>query len=181
MKILGIVGSLRQGSFNKSLLISAIDLAPKEMNIEIFDLGKIPPFNQDMETNLPESVKEFKDKIISADGILFATPEYNYSIPGVLKNAIDWASRPFGQNSWENKAVAIIGASPGMQGTARAQTALRQTFTFLNVYCMNRPEIYVAKAADKFSADGKLIDSETKDYLQKFLVEYEKWTLRMNK
>jgi chromate reductase len=181
MKILGIAGSLREGSYNKSLLLSATELAPKEMDIEIFDLGKIPPYNQDLETNLPEIVKDFKDKIIAADGILFATPEYNYSIPGVLKNAIDWASRPFGQNAWENKAAAIIGASTGMLGTARAQTALRQTFTFLNVFCMNRPEIYVAKAADKFSAEGKLTDDETKDYLKKFLEEYEKWILRMNK
>lgn len=174
-KILGIAGSLRKDSFNRSLLRAAVELAPSEIEIEIFDIAEIPLFNQDLEVNSPEIVKKFKSKIESADGILFVTPEYNYSIPGVLKNAIDWASRPYGQNSFEGKPVAIMGASVGMGGTIRAQIALRQTFGFLDVRDMKKPEIYVTTATAKFSADGKLTDTDTRDHVEKFLLSFSAW------
>lgn len=143
IKILGFAGSLRKGSYNKSILSAALEMVPVNSILEIFDLEGIPPFNQDLENQPPERVKEFKTKIRSADAILIATPEYNYSIPGVLKNAIDWASRPFGDNAFEGKPVVLMGASPGMLGTARSQYHLRQTFIFLNMYPLNRPEVMV--------------------------------------
>ncbi len=179
MKILGICGSLREKSYNKGLLEAAKGLAPENMEIEIVDLSEIPSFNQDLEMNLPEAVVEFKAKIEEADGLLFATPEYNYSVPGILKNAIDWASRPFGQNIFEGKPVAIMGASIGMSGTIRAQIALRQTFAYLNVYDMKKPEIYVTDATNKFSAESKLTDTDTSDHLSKFLQAFEIWVKKM--
>lgn len=114
--ILGFAGSLRKGSYNKALLRAALELSPEDAKIEIFDLEGIPPYNMDMENRMPETVKEFKAKIRAADAILIATPEHNYSVPGVLKNAIDWASRPYGDNSFEGKPVGIMSASTGMLG-----------------------------------------------------------------
>src|SRR5690348_5358795 len=132
LNILGIAGSLRRGSFNKAVLRSAISLAPSNVTLETFDIGSFPLFNQDDEKSPPEVIRQFKEKIRASDAILFATPEYNYSVPGVLKNAIDWASRPYGDNAWERKPVAIMSASVGMLGGARAQQHLRQMFVFLN-------------------------------------------------
>lgn len=147
--ILGFAGSLRKNSYNKALLRAAVDLVPKDATLEVFDIEGIPPFNQELETRMPEKVKEFKAKIKTADAILIATPEYNYSIPGVLKNAIDWASRPYGDNSFEGKPVAIMGASSGRIGTARAQYHLRQVCVFLNMYPINRPEVFVTFTHEK--------------------------------
>jgi len=141
LRILGFAGSLRVGSYNRALLRAATDLLPDGTTLEIFDLDGIPPFNQDVEMNMPAKVKEFKSKIGEADAILIATPEYNYSVPGVLKNAIDSASRPYGDNPFNDKPVAIISASVGMLGGARAQYHLRQTFIFLNMYPINTPEV----------------------------------------
>jgi chromate reductase len=135
---------------------------PKGAVFETFNLEGIPPFNQDLETKPPEKVKEFKAKIKAADAILIATPEYNYSIPGVLKNAIDWASRPYPDNSFDNKPVALMGASVGMLGTARAQYHLRQCFVFLNVYTINEPEVMIPYAQEKIDADGRLKDEKTR-------------------
>ena len=143
IKVLGFAGSLRQGSYNKVLLRSAADLVPDDMQLEIFDLEGIPPFNQDIERNMPNKVREFKTKIREADAILIATPEYNFSVPGVLKNAIDWASRPYGDNPFDGKPVAIMSASPGMLGGANAQFHLRQTCVFLNMYPINKPLVIV--------------------------------------
>jgi len=126
VKIFGVAGSLRKGSFNKMLLKAALEVAPQEVELEIFDLEGIPPFNQDLENYPHQKVTELKEKVKGADGILIVTPEYNYSVPGVLKNAIDAASRPYGTNPFEGKPVAIMGASIGMLGTARAQYHLRQ-------------------------------------------------------
>ncbi len=122
LKILGFAGSLRVGSYNKALLRAAIELLPDNTTLEIFDLDGVPPFNQDLENDMPTKVKEFKSKIREADAILIATPEYNYSVPGVLKNAIDFASRPYGDNPFNDKPVAIMSASIGMLGGARAQS-----------------------------------------------------------
>src|SRR4030065_1261567 len=127
ISILGFAGSLRKDSYNKSILRAAIEFLPKDTELEIFNLEGIPPFNQDIENQPPEKVREFKTKIRAADAILIATPEYNYSIPGVLKNAIDWASRPYGDNAFDGKPTAILGASIGMTGTGRAQDHLADT------------------------------------------------------
>jgi len=142
VSILGFAGSLRKGSHNKALLGAALELVPKGARLEIFDLEGIPPYNQDLENQPPEKVKEFKAKIRAADAILIATPEYNYSIPGILKNAIDCASRPHGDNAFEHKPVAIMGASPSMIGTARAQYHLRQCFVYLTCFALNQPEVH---------------------------------------
>ena len=179
LKVLGFAGSLRLGSYNKALLRAAVNLVPEDMNIEIFDLEGIPPFNQDTEENMPEKVKEFKTRIREADAILIATPEYNYSVPGVLKNAIDWASRPYGDNPFDGKAVAIMSASVGMLGGARAQYHLRQIFVFLNMYPINRPEIIVPFAQDKFDASGKLLDDNTSKFLGQLLHNLANWTRKL--
>jgi chromate reductase, NAD(P)H dehydrogenase (quinone) len=144
--------------------------------ISIFDIDGIPGFNQDIEAEMPVNVKEFKSKIRDSDGILIATPEYNYSVPGVLKNAIDWASRPYGDNAFDGKPVAIMSASIGKFGGTRAQYHLRQMFVFLNMHPVNGPEVMVTLAQDKFDADGKLVDEDTKKYVSQLLQNLAKWT-----
>ena len=179
LTVLGFAGSLRRGSYNKALLHAAVGLVPQDMNLEIFDLEGIPTFNQDTEQNMPEKVKDFKTKITEADAILIATPEYNYSVPGVLKNAIDCASRPYGDNPFDGKPVAIISASIGMLGGARAQYHLRQIFVFLNMYPINRPEVIVPFAQDKFDVNGNLLDNDTKKFLGQLLQNLANWTRKL--
>ena len=179
MVILGIAGSLRQQSFNRSLLRAAQELAPDGATIETFELDGIPSFNQDEEGNPPAKVVELKQRIRSADAILFVTPEYNYSVPGVLKNAIDWASRPYGDSAWNGKPVAVMGASVGTIGTARAQYHLRQSFVFLNMYAVNQPEVMVANAHKHFDQDGKLTDETAKKLIRQLLEELVSWTRRL--
>ena len=169
IKILGIAGSLRKGSYNRAALRAAQQLAPDGAALEIFELEGLPLFNADNEKPLPAKVAELKAKIRSADAILFVTPEYNYSVPGVLKNAIDWGSRPYGDNAWEHKPVAIMGASPGMLGSARAQYHLRQVFVFLNVHAINQPEVMIANAAQNFDAEGNLTNETTKNLIRQLL------------
>ena len=169
IRILGISGSLRHQSYNTAVLRAAMDLAPPGVTIETFELDGIPPFNQDEETRPPATVLELKGRVRAADGILFVTPEYNYSVPGVLKNAIDWASRPYGDNVWDGKPAAVMGASIGAIGTARAQYHLRQVFVFLNVFPVNRPEVMIGNAAQRFDAEGNLTDETTKDYMRQLL------------
>jgi chromate reductase len=181
IKILGFAGSLRRYSLNKALLRAAVQLAPKDVIIETFDLEGIPPFNQDLEAQPPQKVKEFKAKIKEADAILIATPEYNYSIPGVLKNAIDWASRPYTDNALEGKPVAMMGASTGMLGTARAQYHLRQSFVFLNMHPTNRPEVFVAHAQEKFDENGNLKDEKTQQIIATLIENLVAWTIRLRK
>jgi len=167
--ILGFAGSLRQGSYNRALLRAALELVPNGTKLKIFELDGIPPFNQDFESSPPEKVREFKREIKAADALLIATPEYNYSIPGVLKNAIDWASRPYGDNAFEGKPVAMMSASIGMLGGARAQYHLRQSFVFLNMHPLNRPEVFVSFAAQKFDDKGTLLDEKAKDLIRELL------------
>jgi chromate reductase len=181
MKVLGFAGSLRAASFNRGLLRAAVELAPAGMEIETFDIAGIPPFNQDHEAQPPEAVKEFKARIRAADAILIATPEYNYSIPGVLKNAIDSASRPYGDNPFDGKPVAVMGASIGALGTARAQYHLRQSFVFLNMLPLNRPEVMVATAEGKFDAAGRLTDEPTRQRVRELLEALAAWTKRLSK
>jgi len=163
MKILGIAGSLRKESYNRGLLRAALEVVPKGCHLEVFDLSGIPVYNEEDEVRIPERVVQFKKAIRASDAILIATPEYNYSIPGILKNAIDWASRPYGDSAWDGKPVAIVGASPAIQGTARAQYHLRQTFVYLNMYPLNKPELMVGVAQDKFDAQGNLLDAEVRE------------------
>lgn len=179
VRILGIAGSLRKASFNKALLRAAVELAPKDAEMETFDIEGIPPYNQDLEGQPPERVKELKRKIREADAILFVTPEYNYSIPGVLKNAIDWASRPYGDNAWQGKPVAVAGASVGMLGTGRAQYHLRQCFVFLDMHAMNQPEVMVPFVADKVDAGGRLTDEKTRQKIGDLLAALVKWSRRL--
>ncbi len=169
--ILGIAGSLRKGSYNKALLRAAAELLPAGAELEIFDLEGITPFNQDLENDPPGRVSEFKAKIRAAEAILIATPEYNFSMPGVLKNAIDWASRPFGDNAWNAKTAAVMSASTGMLGGARAQYHLRQTFIPLNMRCVVQPELIVTFAAQKFDEGGRLTDEAARKILQLLLKE----------
>ena len=154
-------------------------MVPDDIQLEIFDLEGIPPFNQDTEQNMPDKVKEFKTKIREADGILIATPEYNFSVPGVLKNAIDWASRPYGDNPFDGKPVAIMSASPGMLGGANAQFHLRQTCVFLNMYPINKPLVIVTFAQDKFDSNGKLLDDNTKKFLGQLLENLANWARKL--
>jgi chromate reductase len=175
MTILGIAGSLRQASLNRGALRAAQQLTPEGASLEIFDLAGIPPYDQDEEAHPPERVVQFKERIRAADAILIATPEYNYSIPGVLKNAIDWASRPYGDSAWEGKPVAIMGASMGPLGTSRAQYHLRQVFVFLNMYPLNRSEVMITFASKRFDEKGNLVDEDTKAHIQKLLAALVEW------
>lgn len=179
--ILGFAGSLRKGSFNKALLRAANELLPPGVVLEIFELDGIPAFDQDLEGNAPKIVQEFKTKIRAADALLIATPEYNYSVPGVLKNAIDWASRPYGDNAFENKPVAVMSASIGMLGGARAQYHLRQMFVFLDMHPINRPEVMMPLARDKVDAGGALTDEMTKGLIRDLLKNLVEWTMRLKK
>jgi len=179
IKIFGFAGSLRKGSYNRALLRVALESVPGNAELEAFDLEGIPPFNQDLENQPPEKVKEFKAKIRAADAILIVTPEYNYSIPGVLKNAIDWASRPYGDNAFDKKPVAMMGASVGMLGTARAQYHLRQSLVFLNMYPLNQPEVMVPFVADKVDASGNIKDQKTRDKVRELLEHLVAWTRRL--
>jgi len=169
IEILGIVGSLRTGSFNHLALKAAQELVPDGAVLDLIDLNGIPVFNQDDEMAVPAAVREFKRRIMAANAILFATPEYNYSIPGALKNAIDWASRPYGDSAWQGKPAAILGASPGHLGTARAQYHLRQVLVALDMSVVNQPEVMISNAAQRFDQDGKLTDELTRKSIQKLL------------
>ncbi len=169
MKVLGISGSLRKKSFNTSALRAAQELAPSGMQIELFDLASIPLYNEEIyEKGFPPSVESLRREIKAADALLIATPEYNYSVPGVLKNAIDWVSRP-PEQPFDGKKIAIMGASPSLFGSARAQYHLRQCFIYLNGVILNRPEVFIGNAMEKFDKDGKLIDSKTQEMIKKLL------------
>lgn len=177
--ILGIAGSLRRDSFNRATLRAAQKLAPAGATIEIFELDGISGFNQDEESQPPERIIELKQRIRRADAVLFVTPEYNYSVPGVLKNAIDWASRPYGDSAWNGKPVAIMGASVGVSGTVRAQYHLRQMFVFLNMYPVNQPEVMIGSATKRFDADGNLTDETSRKLIQQLLQELVRWTKQL--
>ena len=161
IKILGFGGTLRKGSFTQSLLQEAALLCPPSAELEVFErLGEFPLFSSELENKVPEVIKEFKNKIKNADAVLIVTPEYNFSIPGYLKNALDWASRPYGDNSFDEKPGLIISASPGMLGGVKAQYAMRQTCVFLNIHLLNKPEIIIPSIHEKMK-DGKLADEHT--------------------
>jgi chromate reductase len=176
VKILGFAGSLRKASYNRSVLRAAVMLVPQGAQLDTFELDNIPPYNQDHEREPPHAVRAFKASVKAADAILIVTPEYNYSVPGVLKNAIDWASRPYGDNTWDGKAVGMVGASVGMLGTARAQYHLRQMFVFLNMFPLNQPEVMISHAEGKFDNEGNLTDQITIQKIRELLESLTKWT-----
>jgi chromate reductase, NAD(P)H dehydrogenase (quinone) len=181
MNVLGICGSLRKASFNRALLHAAVSVAPAGMNVDIFDrVRELPLYNADVEQlGDPEPVVALKQAVRRADAVLIATPEYNYSVPGVLKNAIDWASRPPSTGVLRGKPIAIFGASPGNGGTIRAQYHIRQTFVFTQSYVMVAPEIFVPRAHDKFQ-DGVLTDEPTREHLRKFMTALADWTRKIS-
>lgn len=181
VKILGIPGSLRQASFNRFALRAAQSLLPPGASLDLFELEGIPPYNQDHDKQPPARVVELKTRVRAADAVLFSTPEYNYSMPGVLKNAIDWASRPYGDSAWQGKPVAVMGASVGMLGSARAQYHLRQCFIFLNMYPVNQPEVLIANAAQRFNDNGELTDETSRELIRKLVAELVAWTTRLGK
>jgi chromate reductase len=177
--ILGIAGSLRKTSYNRAVLRAATGLVPAGAEIEVFELDGLPFFNQDNEQDPAAVTIEFKKKIRASDAILFVTPEYNYSVPGVLKNAIDLASRPYGDSAWNGKPAAIMGASIGSIATARAQYHLRQMMVFLNMFPVNQPEVMIGNCAGLFDADGNLTDDTTKGYITKLIQNLVDWTKRI--
>ena len=179
--VCGIAGSLRRGSLNRALLRATQELAPADMEIRIFDrVGEIPLYNQDVEAEGdPEPVQALKRAIGEADALLVATPEYNHGVPGVLKNAIDWASRPPGRSVLAGKPAAILGASPGITGTARGQSQLRQAFVFTDTPALPQPEILVYRAHEKFDAEGRLTDEKTREFVGKLLRGLADWTRRL--
>jgi chromate reductase len=179
VRILGIAGSLRRQSYNRAALRAAVDLVPQGTLLEIADISGLPGFNQDDEQNPAAKVVELKKQIRAADAILIVTPEYNYSIPGVLKNAIDWASRPYGDSAWRGKPVAVMGASIGVLGTARAQYHLRQCFVFLDMHPLNQPEVMIANAAERFDAHGNLAHEPTRQIIRQLLENLVSWTSRL--
>lgn len=179
IRILGIAGSLRRESYNRAALRAATQLVPEGATIDIFELDGIPGFNQDEEQEPPAKVVELKRRIREADAILFVTPEYNYSVPGVLKNAIDWASRPYGDSAWNGKPAAIMGASIGAIGTARAQYHLRQMFVFLNMFPINQPEVMIGNASERFDSQWNLTDDATKEFIRELLQNLVEWTRRI--
>lgn len=178
-RIVGICGSLRKGSYNRMLLNAAMEVLPKDATMEVAEISGIPGFNADSESDIPESVREFKAKVKAADAVLFVSPEYNYSVPGVLKNAIDWASRPPAESAWAGKPVAVMGASTGMLGTARMQYHLRQAFVFLDMHPLNKPEVMVSFAAEKFDKDGKIKDAKTRELVAKLLENLVAWAKKV--
>ncbi len=179
--ILGIPGSLRKASYNRGLIRAAQTLVPDGVTLEVFDLDGIPLYNQDEETRPPARVTQLKSRIRAADAILIATPEYNYSIPGVLKNAIDWASRPYGDSAWDSKPVAIMGASVGFTGAARAQYHLRQAFVYLNMHTLNRPEVMVGNAASRFDDQGNLTDESSREHIRQLLAALVDWARKLER
>lgn len=165
-KILALSGSLRSGSFNTAIVESIKDLVPTDVEVVIAKIDTIPLYNQDLENNFPKEAQDFKDNILSADAIVISTPEYNRSFPGVLKNAIDWASRPYGKNAFAGKPVLVLGATGGTVGTALAQYHLKQVLSYLDANIVGQPELFIGGATDKIK-DGVLIDEDTKDHIRK--------------
>ena len=179
--VCGIAGSIRAGSYNVALLRAACELVPESMEIRVFQgLASIPPYDADLDgEKSPAPVRELRNAIRQADALLISTPEYNYSIPGLLKNAIDWASRPGNASVLNRKPAAIMGASSGAYGTVRAQLALRQSLLFTETHVLLKPEVLVTFAKDKFDPDGKLIDKTTRDFVRQLLERLAAWTVRL--
>jgi chromate reductase len=181
INVLAICGSLRAGSYNRAALRTAIELKPPGMTIETADIGSFPLYNEDVRAQgFPPPVETLRRQIAAADALLFVTPEYNYSIPGVLKNAIDWASRPPDQ-PFAGKPVAIMGAGAGMAGTARAQYDLRRCCVFLDMHPINKPEVLIGQAQTKFDVEGRFTDEVGRGLIRDLLVALEQWTRQIGR
>ena len=174
-KIAVVVGSLRKDSFNRKLALALAALAPESLKLEIVEIGHLPLYNQDLDGAPPAEWVAFKQAIAAADGVLFVTPEYNRSVPGVLKNAIDVGSRPYGKSAWSGKPGAVVSASPGAIGGFGANHHLRQSLVFLNVPTMAQPEAYVGGIDKALGEDGSISNPGTREFMQKFLAAFERW------
>ncbi|QDZ28526.1 NADPH-dependent FMN reductase [Noviherbaspirillum sp. UKPF54] len=172
------VGSLRKESLNRKMAHALIGLAPPSLKMEIVEIGGLPLYNQDFDPDPPQPVRDFKQRVQAADAVLFITPEYNRSVPGVLKNAIDTASRPYGQSAWEGKPGAVISVSPGKIGGFGANHHLRQSMVFLDVPMMQQPEAYIGGAGELFDDKGGIANDSTRDLMQKFLQAFAQWIER---
>lgn len=180
LNVVGIAGSLRRGSYNRGLIRAAVDLTPADMRLTVHELGDLPLFNADLEAEGdPDPVRRLKEAIGAADALLIATPEYNRCVPGVLKNAVDWASRPARQSVLTNKPVAIMGASTGGGGTARAQAHLRDGLGYTNGLVLPQPEVLVPFAASRFDEAGDLTDDQTKDAIRDLLAALAEWVRQL--
>lgn len=173
-----IVGSLRAGSFNRKTALALGELAPDDLTLEIVEIGGLSFFNQDLEKTPPGDWTAFRDRIRRADGVLFVTPEYNRSVPGVLKNALDVGSRPYGQSAWDGKPCAVVSVSPGAIGGFGANHHLRQSLVFLNMPCMPQPEAYVGGASDLFDEAGALKNDGTRKFLSDVMAAFARWVDR---
>ncbi len=173
-----VVGSLRTGSFNRKMAQALTAIAPESLKLEIVEIGALPLYNQDDDANPPAPSAEFKQKIAAADAVLFVTPEYNRSVPGVLKNAIDIASRPYGKSAWDGKPCAVISVSPGALGAFGANHHLRQSLVFLNMPTLAQPEAYIGGAAEMFDEAGGFKKAETRQFMDKFLAAFAVWAER---
>jgi chromate reductase len=173
-----IVGSLRKQSLNRKMANALIGLAPDSLELEIVEIGQLPHCNADDEASPPQTTVDFKRKIESLQGVLFVTPEYNRGVPGVLKNAIDVASRPYGKNSWSGKPTAVMSVSPGALGAFGANHQLRQSFVFLDMPAMQQPEAYIGNAAALFDDKGEIVDASTRTFVQRFLESFAAWVAR---
>ena len=180
LRVLGIAGSLRRGSYNRALLKAAAGLLPADTVIETAEIGALPLYDADLEAaGVPAAVTVLKARVRAADAVLIATPEYNTSVPGVLKNALDWLSRPPDQ-VLNGKPAAIMGATPGLFGTVRSQQHLRQIAAALNLLVLAKPDVFIARAAEKFDAEGELTDERSREAVRKLLAALRDWTLRLH-
>ncbi len=179
LRILGISGSARKGSYNTALLEAAVELMPPGSVLEPFDVSVLPLFNQDLEADLPQAIREFKQRIRDCDAVLFSTPEHNYSVSALLKNAIEWGNRPEIDNSWDGKPAAIISASTSPRGGVRAQLHLRQIMVDLNMHPINQPQVLVARAQEKFDSNSRLTDEKIREALRTLLATLVDWTVKL--
>jgi chromate reductase len=170
-----LVGSLRKESYNLKMARALMAMAPETLSLELISIGDLPLYNADLESTPPELYKSFRDQIRNSDGVLFLTPEYNRSVPGVLKNAIDVGSRPYGKSAWEGKPGAVISVSQGSMGGFGANHHLRQSLVFLNVPAMQQPEAYIGNAKKLFNENGELVSDSTREFMQEFLDAFERW------
>jgi chromate reductase len=175
LKVGVFVGSLRKESFNLKTAKAVIALASPSLSLEIINIAELPFYNEDLEANTPEAWRNFREQVRQCKAVLFFTPEYNRSVPAVLKNAIDVGSRPYGKSAWDGKPGAIISVSPGKIGAFGANHHLRQSLVFINVPAMPQPEAYIGGAAELFDDKGNLTNESTKQFLEKFMQAFEKW------
>jgi chromate reductase len=173
-----VVGSLRRESFNRQLAHAVISLAPTDFTFEFIDIGSLPLYSQEYDADYPEVARQLKQRVEAADGLLFVTPEYNRSMPGVLKNALDWGSRPWGTNSWANKPGAVIGTSLGATGTALAQQHLRNVLAYLDVATLGQPEVFIKHDPATINEKGEIVSDGTLKFLQTFVDRYVAWVKR---